>query len=147
MSGELTVRKAVMADWEILLEWKNDPETRKSSHDPIVVEAEAHKQWLEANLDKPDSSLLIIELTEGEPVGTVRIDKEENDLSLLSWTVSPSARGRGYGKEMVKLVAESIPGQVRAEVKSGNMASVKIAESAGMYQKREEDGVLYFYRD
>jgi RimJ/RimL family protein N-acetyltransferase len=78
-------------------------------------------------------------------VGTVRADFDEalNDY-LLSWTTSPDARGKGTGKRMVKTLVDLLNTRIRAEIKSGNTASVKIAEFAGLTLKKEDHRVLYF---
>ncbi len=65
----------------------------------------------------------------------------------LSWTVSPIMRGAGIGKVMVSLLADSINEPIRAEIKPGNLASIRIAEEAGMMLKREDNGVLHYRRD
>jgi hypothetical protein len=48
---------------------------------------------------------------------------------------------------MVSLVANGISESVRAEIKTGNIASIRIAEEAGMVFEREEKGVLHYRRD
>ncbi len=50
---------------------------------------------------------------------------------------------------MVRLVADDISCEcpIRAEVKSGNDASVKVANAAGMYLLKEDQDVLHFYRE
>lgn len=65
----------------------------------------------------------------------------------LSWTVSPMMRSSGIGKTMVSQVAKSIPESIRAEIKTGNIASIRIAEDAGMVFEREEKGILHYRRD
>ncbi|MDB5887241.1 MAG: GCN5-related N-acetyltransferase, partial [Rhodocyclales bacterium] len=62
----------------------------------------------------------------------------------LSWTVAPDARGHGVGKRMLAALLQEVTGLVRAEVKIGNTASMRIAESAGLLLVREEGGVLYY---
>ena len=47
---------------------------------------------------------------------------------------------------MVAALAESIKEPIRAEVKDGNLASIKIAKAAGMTLLREECGILHFSR-
>jgi RimJ/RimL family protein N-acetyltransferase len=45
---------------------------------------------------------------------------------------------------MVKILADRLQGKIRAEIKQGNIASVKIAEYAGMTFKEEENRVLHY---
>jgi RimJ/RimL family protein N-acetyltransferase len=65
---------------------------------------------------------------------------------VLSWTVPSVKRGSGIGKAMVRLVADSIDEEVRAEIRQGNIASVHIAEAAGLKFEREVDGMLHYRR-
>lgn len=83
---------------------------------------------------------------DGVPVGTVRMDFEAPGYEL-SWTVSPLIRGSGIGKVMVSRLANSINEPIRAEIKTGNIASIRIAEEAGMVFEREDNGVLHYRRD
>jgi RimJ/RimL family protein N-acetyltransferase len=77
----------------------------------------------------------------------VRADRDpDGTCHELSWTVAPSARGRGLGISMVQLLLAEVSGPVRAEVKPGNPASVRIAEAAGMRFDCEREGVLHFRR-
>jgi RimJ/RimL family protein N-acetyltransferase len=47
---------------------------------------------------------------------------------------------------MVRLLVEQLQDgdKIRAEIKKGNIASVKIAESAGLSFQREEHGILHY---
>ena len=49
--------------------------------------------------------------------------------------------------EAVSQLAKGIPESIRAEIKAGNIASIRIAEEAGMVFEREEKGVLHYQRD
>jgi RimJ/RimL family protein N-acetyltransferase len=128
-----------------LLAWRNDPETRRASHDSAEVTPEEHRAWLERVLHDPDRRLWVVRRGH-EAVGTVRADRDAEGTTELSWTVAPGARGQGLGKRMVALVAARLVGPLRAEVKRGNTASGKIAEAAGMHFEKEVEGVLHFRR-
>ncbi len=133
-----------MADANALFEWRNDPMTRAASHDTSEVQFEDHLVWLENSLANPLRMLFVAEI-DGKPVGTVRADQSDGTWEL-SWTVAPSHRGSGVGKRIVSKLARSITDPIRAEVKSGNTASIRIAEHAGMRLIREADGILHFER-
>ena len=133
-----------MADAKALFEWRNDPMTQAASHDASEVRLEDHLGWLEKSLANPHRKLFIAEIN-GVPVGTVRADQSDGTWEL-SWTVAPSHRGSGVGKRIVSKLARSITDPIRAEVKSGNIASMRIAKYAGMRLIREADGILHFER-
>jgi len=128
----------------MLLRWRNDSLTLTASHTSAPVSREGHFAWL-ADVLQDSSRRLYVAEAEGVAVGTVRVDGR-GDGWLLSWTVAPERRGRGYGKAMVALAAGVTPGPLLAEIKVGNSASVAIAEAAGFSLTGEVDGVLVFRR-
>jgi RimJ/RimL family protein N-acetyltransferase len=129
-------------DFELLFEWRNDPLTRKYSIKRESVSREEHERWLRASIENQDRRLLIAEV-DGEPIGTVRLDRHESEWEL-SWTVAPSARGKGLGKKMVSaatgLVSESLIARVRAD----NLASRRIAEHAGFTTAERSDELVTY---
>lgn len=133
-----------MTDAALLLAWRNDPATRASSHSAASITDDTHASWLAQSLADPNRRLMIAML-DGRPAGTVRADLGQG-VWELSWTVAPSHRGQGIGPRMVRLLAESIAEPIRAEVKVGNVASIRIAEAAGMLLVREANGVLHYGR-
>lgn len=140
----MRLRPATAADAELLLEWRNDPDTRKSSIETEKIKKVEHISWLSSVLDSRDRQLLIAE-EKGVAVGTIRADLSDG-VYQLSWTVARDARGRGLGKQMVAMVARRITAPIGAQVKSDNTSSVLIAEYAGMEFNQELDGLLYFSR-
>jgi UDP-2,4-diacetamido-2,4,6-trideoxy-beta-L-altropyranose hydrolase len=141
---DLRLRPATVADAALLLEWRNDEATRLASHNTGVVTPEDHARWLDALLRDPSRRLFIAEVN-GDPVGSVRADRDpDGACHELSWTVAPAARGRGMGVRMVQLLLAEVSGPVRAEVKPGNQASVRIAEAAGLAFDVERNGVMHF---
>lgn len=139
----ITLRPATLQDAELLLAWRNDPQTRQSSHNSDEISLATHLVWLDASLANPSRQIFIAE-SEGQPLGSLRVDRQDDGVSELSWTVAPAARGQGVGKRMLAAMLSGIEGPVRAEVKAGNVASMRIAESAGLVLVREEQGVLHY---
>lgn len=140
----MRLRPATTNDVELLLEWRNDPATRRFSIRTDKVKRAEHISWLGSVIDSTDRQLLIAE-EQGIPVGTVRTDLCDG-IYQLSWTVAPDARGRGLGKEMVAMIAHKITAPIQARVRSDNISSVVIAEYAGMEFEKELDGFLHFSR-
>jgi len=143
-STALRLRLATIGDAETLLEWRNDPSTRKASHSSHTISKAEHIQWLEGILSNQNRTLYIAEI-DGSPVGTARADYE-NPGYELSWTISPKKRGLGIGQEMVRILAEIISAPIRAEIKVGNVASVRIAEASGLILVSEKNGILHYQR-
>lgn len=141
----MRIRRAVPEDAGLLFEWRNDPVTRANSHHTAPIEWREHERWFTAAMGNPACQLYVAE-QDGQPVGTVRAERADDGSFVLSWTVAPHARGKGVGKEMVALLARQLPGVLRAEIKAGNAASMRIAEAAGLTFDGERDGVTYWSR-
>jgi RimJ/RimL family protein N-acetyltransferase len=143
----LTIRKATIADAQMLFDWRNDPATRANSHVTDELKYEPHVIWLNAALANPDRLLLIAE-EDGHPVGHVRVDFKPDAEAELSWTVDPAARGAGVAKRMVRMVADDFSPRyvLCAEVKSGNEASIRVATYAGLQLFHQDQNLLIFRR-
>lgn len=128
-------RKATIGDAKILFEWRNDPKTRANSFNTEPILWKNHIKWLEKILANPNHVLLLYE-KDKKPVGTVRIDMEENSAEL-SWTVAPKARGQKIGKQMIKQAAKEFDKTLTTQIKKENIASIKIAQHAGFILKSQ----------
>lgn len=133
-----------MQDAELLLEWRNDPETKRAHRDTADVSWEEHLAWLERILADPSRELLVAE-ENGVPVGTVRADLS-GVVRELSWNVAPDTRNRGIATRMVTLFAAQLRGPIRAEIIVGNTASARVAERAGMSFERQAGDILHYVR-
>jgi RimJ/RimL family protein N-acetyltransferase len=129
------VRRARLADVELLLRWRNDPETRSNSFTSDEIGLDAHASWLSAKLAEPTCLLLVAEL-DGHPVGQVRLDRRADDWAEISITVAPEARGRGIGRQVI--AAGSSEGadelavqRIVARIKPDNAASAAAFRNAG----------------
>ena len=140
----LDLRPAELEDAERLLQWRNDEQTRSASHDTEIVSFEDHLRWLVRTLENPNRRLFVA-VVDGTPVGTVRADLDCG-VWELSWTIAPEARGKCIGKQMVAAFASELEKPIRAEIRKDNIASIKIAEHAGMVLENEIGGVLHFFR-
>jgi RimJ/RimL family protein N-acetyltransferase len=129
----------------VLLKWRNNSATQEASHNTALINEDEHILWLKRILASENRKLYVAEI-DSVPVGTVRVDFEALGYEL-SWTVSNTMRGSGIGKAMVSQLAKDIPESIRAEIKIGNVASIRIAEDTGMAFEREEKGVLHYRRD
>ncbi len=117
-------RLATMDDAKLLFEWRNDPLTRAMSNNTEPVPWEGHLAWLESRLARQNPHLYIIE--DDGPIGTFRVDGDQ-----VSYTIAPGSRRRGLATEALTLVRRQF-GPLQAEIKPGNIASIKAAERAGM---------------
>lgn len=141
-SCTLVLRPATPTDWQELLAWRNDPQTRRWSRHTGMVDEEQHRAWLAAAVSDQRRQLLVAEVN-GRPAGTVRLDQVSGGTEV-SWTIAPQLRGRGLGRRMLALALESVAGYVFASMHKDNVASVRIAQAAGMqFETRDRDWVRY----
>jgi RimJ/RimL family protein N-acetyltransferase len=138
------LRRVLPQDATMLFKWRNDPATIAASRQAVPVTSSEHARWFETALGDPDRQIYIGEY-ERTPVGTVRVDRRA-DGQEVSWTVAPGARGKGIGKAIVKMVADTLAGRIYADIKTGNAASAAIAEHAGLTLQSERDGMRRFSR-
>lgn len=118
------IRAATMDDALVLLAWRNDPLTRSMSKNSDSVGLCDHIAWLEKRLSRSEPNLYVAE-RDGVAVGTIRIDGDQ-----VSYTTAPEARGRGVATAMLEWAFETF-GQLTAEIKSSNPASIAAATNAG----------------
>lgn len=146
MTKAIQLRQVCIQDAKKLLAWRNDELTRLSSHNQNVVDIKEHQAWLEKSL-KNVNRKLVIAVYQGDDIGSLRADYDnEKQAWQLSWTLAPDFRGQGLAKEMVRLFAKNIQDAVWAEVKETNLASVRVAEYAGLDFSHAKDNILYFSR-
>jgi RimJ/RimL family protein N-acetyltransferase len=143
--ADLVLRLATMDDAEILLSWRNDPQTIAGSRDHRPVDLADHMKWLAGVLVAANRTLLVAEAA-GRPVGTVRIDSG-SDGAELSWTVAPTHRGRGYGRQMVQEAIAREGGLYWAETRPDNLASIRLVQSLGFQRGATHDGIVRWHLD
>lgn len=134
MAGGLCLRKANMADAEILFRWRNEPETRTNSFHTKPIPYEEHVAWLRAALRNPAQEIYIF-CDDDVSIGQVRLSTE-GDTATISYSIDAAYRARGYGRAMLrcleKLCAERGKPQVlRGYVKKENIASQVIFARLG----------------
>lgn len=145
----LRVRNASPADEAQLLDWANDPATRKNSFSQENIDPATHRIWFHRCLRDPDACrLYIVETNEGVAVGQVRFERKD-----LAWEVdyalAPVFRGRGIGRPLLEaalLEIHSIEpgGMVMGQVKNCNHPSRKVFESLDFeVQSKTGEAVVY----
>lgn len=124
----MKIRPATIDDAKLLFEWRNDALTCAMSRNAAPVEWQQHVDWLSARLmrEKPN---LFIAVMDTRAVGTFRVDDDE-----ISYTIAPDCRGYGFSVQML-MAARKAFGVLRAQIYECNVASIKVAERAGLAVK------------
>lgn len=152
-AGVLHARPAVLDDAELLLTWRNDPETRRWSRSTDEIDLDTHRRWLAGSLDRADRRLLVVSDLDG-PVGTVRWDRECRGWEV-SITVAPHRRGGGLAVPLLRAGEDALRARTGtgtpaiAVVHADNAASARLFTRAG-YQEGpdgpDEDGFRTLHR-
>jgi len=131
----ISLRPANKNDCQLLWEWTNDSEVRRSSFNMAYISWEEHINWFNNKLNDPNCIIFIAEDSTGTPIGQIRFDiiGEEAEISI---SVDNSFRGLGYGVVMIRKGAEEIFQKniakiIHALVKLDNIASAKSFDKAG----------------
>ena len=140
---DFTLRRASATDAENIFAWRNNEWTRAMSLNSDSIEWENHKFWYENTLNSANNFLLIGELDK-HSIGLVRFTVYQPGKVLASINLNPDFRGKGLGK---LLLGESLKwlqhqhgeiGQIVAEIKSENLASISIFASCGFELDKEK---------
>lgn len=133
------IRSAAKEDAEYLFKLANDSGTRKNSFNPKPIQWSEHKSWFSERLKNPNSNIYIFS-TEKQPVGTVRIDKQE-DETIIGVTLDPNYRGLGLGSKIIRMGCnefwENNENVILAYIKKENIGSIKSFEKAGFIYYRD----------
>ena len=132
----MQLRKATHNDWKILLDWRNDPTTKENSFNQDKISLETHRLWFNDSLLNPQRNIYILEdnLTS---VGSIRSDNILHNQYLLSWSIAPNQRGKGYGNKILEIYLQDKTGKFIAEIKPENIASIKMVQKNG-FAKQDE---------
>ena len=140
------LKPADIGDCDILFEWANDPETRRQSFNSNPIAYEDHVSWFNSKLQSPDSRIFIL-YSDDSPCGTIRLDRINDSSSfLISYNIAPQARGRGLGKEILRLAFKEVstPSALVAFVKPENIASRHCFESLGFRRSEESENEIKY---
>lgn len=123
------------ADLSLLWEWANDPETRSNSFDSTPISWDGHLIWCQAKLKDPLCSFWIASMKGLGKIGCVRFDQESKE-AVISVALSPKARGRGLGSELIAAACDRFFRTsgvlvIKALIKPNNSASIGAFQRAG----------------
>lgn len=137
----MILRKIKFEDWKLVLDWRNDPISVQYSITKEKIQEEPHKKWLKENIH---DNFFIAEVDK-IPVGTIRGDLKNNEY-VLSWSISPNHRGKGYGTLMLQKCIDILPknNEIIAYILKENKASIKMAQKVGLIKNSDKNNILKF---
>jgi UDP-2,4-diacetamido-2,4,6-trideoxy-beta-L-altropyranose hydrolase len=141
----LTIRRPGLHDMGLFFEWRNERTARQFSPSNAPIPWSVHREWFTRKIHDQTCEIAVAE-ADGLPVGQFRLDDASGEV-VLSYSLDPVARGRGWGKW---LVAEAMgaaarrAASVRAEVRFDNAPSRRIFTNLGFTEGPEADGTVVF---
>jgi RimJ/RimL family protein N-acetyltransferase len=132
----LSFRKATLADTKLYFDWANDTSVREQSYKSSIIDFENHKKWFESKLEDDSCFLLLFQNDEGQHVGQIRIQKENQNQAIIGISIASEHRGKGYAKGMLLLASDyfleiNIGYLINAYIKEQNGSSKQAFEKAG----------------
>lgn len=129
----LIARPVRQSDEGQLLEWANDPLTRRNSFSCAQISPESHQLWFSRRLGSVDCQIYLVETEAGLSAGQVRFERAQGAWEV-HFTLSPVLRGRGLGPRLLKAALDNfVQLQPKAvffgRVKPANRPSRRIFEA------------------
>ncbi len=128
--NQIKITRATIDDMLDLFELANDPEVRKNSFNQEKIDLETHKKWFNNRVDN-DDFLLLVARVENNFFGHAIFEKNLQDEFIISIYINQIFRGRGLGKNFLKILLKEIflfkrYKKIIAKIKFQNIASLKI---------------------
>lgn len=144
----MKIRLVTLEDSSEILEWRNDPDTRKMFISTARVEPEEHQRWLQDSLKNP-LRVLYIGLEGEKKVGICRFDySPEKQTAEISINLNPSVRGMNLSVPFLQTSIDSFRESNRcpltATVKKGNLASIRCFEKCNFIYDRQDEVFNYY---
>jgi ribosomal protein S18 acetylase RimI-like enzyme len=70
------------------------------------------------------------------PIGFIRSDNILTNQYILSWSIAPDQRGKGYGTKILEIYLQGRTGSFIAEIKPENLASIKMVKKNGFNKSK-----------
>lgn len=106
MKENLSIRPATIDDAELLWNWANDSSVREVSINPNPIPWDSHIKWFAERLNSSTTRFYIL-LEDSIPVGQIRYDMVENKAAEISFSIDGEHRGKGLGKEILRVTRET----------------------------------------
>lgn len=148
---DITHRNAILADVQLILDWRNSAGARKFSVNSEILTLDDHTSWMISRLLKIQSDPFLIFFEKGIALGSARFDyipnsKNDFEISIL---VDPKVQGNGVGTRILhyscKFFFDLYPmGTITARVHELNYASQKIFTKNGFKRVSLVQGFLLY---
>lgn len=146
----MSLRSVDQSDIHEIYSWVNDAEVRKQSYSSAQIPFETHTSWFLKKISD-NNSVYFIALVDEIRVGQIRFDILDS-RATISYLLSPSSRGKGYGQPLLKLGIKKLLkekngiSEILGYVKTSNVASCKSFKACNFIEEKTSvypDSFLY----
>lgn len=147
------IRRAKKEDSRTIWQIRNHPLNRKNSHNQKGIDFDNHDKWFTNKYFKnTDNYCFILEEENGEVIGYCRFDLGNNNY-IISIAIDHDYHGKGFGSKLLKESLEEMKKKIKkdmailAEVKRGNIPSIRLFEKYNFCLYKEDKKNLYYKHD
>ena len=131
INNQVSLLPATKQHAKVIFTWQSNPRVRKYLRNTKPVQWQEHINWLSTILTDPNIYLFLIKLNE-TPVGTLRLDKINNQQWEISIIVDPNYQGKNIALKAIQQIPKTFKADgIIAEVHPDNHASHKLFTAAG----------------
>lgn len=146
IDGELELINAQTSHANKFFEWVNDVQVRKSAFNSNSVLWKDHLDWFSTKLNSDNCDLYILKFKHNL-IGQVRLEKQDN-IWLIDFSIDSNYRGLNMAYRMFILLLLKFPKRkLTAQVKSSNIASIRVFEKLNFTKSISQNEVITFYRN
>ncbi|BCY28674.1 GNAT family N-acetyltransferase [Flavobacterium okayamense] len=136
INTNISFRKPTANDLKLYFDWANDKNVRMNSYQSNEISLEQHSQWFLNKLNDDSCFMYLFENHIGNPIGQVRIQKQNEQEAIIGISNDEKHRGKGYATKMLIAATENFLNEnssclVNAFIKVENTASEKAFQKAG----------------
>ncbi|MBL7884259.1 MAG: GNAT family N-acetyltransferase [Bacteroidia bacterium] len=136
--SELKFRFAEIKDTDLYFNWANDIDVRQNSYNQEAINYENHVKWFKSKLNSNNCFFYLFLNNSEDPVGQVRIDK--NEEIIIGISVDKKFRGKNLSSQMIRMASDDFlknntGAVINAYIKENNEASYKSFINAGFIEK------------
>lgn len=129
-------RFATLNDSILCYNWANDPHVRKLSFNSNLINYQDHLAWFQMKILNPKNSFYIFENENGENVGLVRCELEDNSKATIGIIIDNTFRGKGLSSKMIQIASSEFLNKnhgvtIFAYILKDNLTSFKSFLKAG----------------
>jgi RimJ/RimL family protein N-acetyltransferase len=152
IDDHISMRLTREADRDVLLNWRNNPSVVQFTRSRVAISPEEHAGWFEKRLKNLKVEPIFILTFDETPIGMTRLDllDLEGKGYEISILVDALFQKAGFGKTALLQTCAFAKNAlsaayVRAEIHSGNLASIGLFTKLGFVEKSKVDDSISSY--